>query len=135
MDLLRSPAVAVTGDSARWHAPGLSRVRRAISISLCVLALYGSASLFTLLTRSPFQVAVERACALGGWEAAQVQFDRGHYGYRFLYSVAWADLLVDTPEGRRPVRIRLRNDPFSGWKVQSLNGQPVDPGVRLTSTF
>jgi len=133
MDLLRSPAVAV--DSARWHASGPRRVRRAISTSLCILALYGSASLFSLLTRSPFQVAVERARTLGGWDADQVHFEQGHYGYRFLYSVAWADLEVDTPEGRRPVRIRMRNDPFSGWRVQSLNGQPVDPGVRLTSTF
>lgn len=134
-DLLSSPAIVVTVDSERWHAPGPRRVYRALSTALVVLALYGSASLFTLLRRPPFQVAVDRACALGGWDADQVQLAQGHYGYRFLYSVAWADLLVDTPEGRRPVRIRLRNDPFSGWRVESLNGRRVDPGVRLTSTF
>lgn len=132
-DLLRSPAVAV--DAARWQAPGARRLRRLVTLALAVLALYGSASLFTLLTRSPFDVAVERACALGGWEGDQVHFERGEYGYRFLYSVAWAELQVDTPKGRRPVIIRMRNDPITGWTVRSLSGRSVDPGVRLTSTF
>lgn len=110
------------------------RTRRLVAYVLVALALYGTVSLFTMLQRSPFAVAVERACALGGWEPAQVHFDDGQYAYRFLYSVARAELLVDTPEGRRPVVIRLRNDPFSGWTVRSLTGEPVDPGVRLSST-
>lgn len=132
--LLRSAALVVVTDEARWEAPGPRRSRRLLGLVFTALALYGGASLFTLLQRSPFEVAVEQASALGGWDAAQVHFEGGHYGYRFLYSVVWADLLVDTPEGRRPVRIRLRNAPLSGWTVESLAGRPVDPGVRLTST-
>lgn len=109
------------------------QTRRLLGYVLVVLGLYGTVSLFTMLQRSPFQVAVDRACALGGWEPAQVHFDGGHYAYRFLYSVTRAELLVDTPEGRRPVVIRLRNDPFSGWQVLSLAGDRVDPSVHLTS--
>lgn len=45
------------------------RTRRLIAFVLAALALYGTVSLFTMLQRSPFQVAVDRACALGGWEA------------------------------------------------------------------
>lgn len=133
-ELLRSSALVIEADSARWESSGTRRVRRMVGIALAVLALYGSASLFTLLARSPFQVAVDQACALGGWESDQVHFSEGDYDYRFLYSVASATLLVDTPEGRRPVTIRLRNDPITGWTVRSLAGSPVDPGVRLTST-
>lgn len=131
-ELLKSSALVVEADAARWEEPGARRLRRLVGIALVVLAFYGSASLFTLLARSPFQVAVDQACELGGWKADQVHFSEGHYAYRFLYSVVSATLLVDTQEGRRPVTIRLQNDPLRGWTVRSLAGAPVDPGVRLT---
>lgn len=110
------------------------RTRRFVGVVLAGLALYGTASVFTLYQRAPFEVAVDRACDLAGWDSAQVHVASGDLRYRFLYSVASVELLVDTPEGRRPVLIRLRNDPFSGWQVESLAGRPVDPGVRLSST-
>lgn len=131
---LRPSGIFIEVDAARWNAPGARRARRATAIVLVGLALYGSVTLVSMLHRSPFQVAVERACALGGWSPEQVHFSQGHYAYRYLYSVVTAELLVDTPEGRRPVSIRLRNDPFTGWTVEALAGARVDPGVRLTSS-
>ena len=87
-----------------------------------------------MLFRSPpFQVAVEKACQVGGWHADQVHLDQGHYVYRFVDSIVRARLRVDTDEGRRTVLIRLHNSPFSGWTVLSLGGGPLDPGVRLSS--
>lgn len=121
---------------SRSRAPGgAGWPGRVLAVAATLLVVYGGLSLFTLTARSPLEVAVEQACALGGWEADQVHLSQGDYHYRFFFSEVRAELLVDTPEGRRPVEIRLRNDPISGWSVRSLTGEPVDPGVRLTSTL
>ncbi len=132
-DLLRSSTVVVATDSGPWDAPWRRRLRGAVGIALALLVVYGGASLFTLMARPPFQVAVEKACEVGGWHADQVHFAHGHYLYRFVDSVVRAELMVDTEEGRRTIHIRLRNAPFSGWSVLSLGGGPLDPGVRLSS--
>ncbi|MFP3940552.1 MAG: hypothetical protein ACOC7L_02375 [Acidobacteriota bacterium] len=125
-----------SGVLSRSDGPGgTGWAGRAVGVAATLLVAYGSLSLFTLTARSPLDVAVEQACALGGWEEGQVHLNDGEYDYRFFFSDVRAELLVDTPEGRRAVEIRLRNDPISGWTVRSLTGDPVDPGVRLTSTF
>ena len=125
-----------SGVLSRSDGPGAAGwAGRAVGVAATLLVAYGSLSLFTLTARSPLDVAVEQACALGGWETDQVHLDHGEYDYRFFFSEVRAELLVDTPEGRRPVEIRLRNDPISGWTVRSLTGDPVDPGVRLTSAL
>lgn len=121
---------------SRGRTPGsVGWTGRALGVAATLLVAYGSLSLFTLTARSPFEVAVEEACALGGWQEDQVHLDQGDYAYRFFFSEVRATLQVDTPDGRRPVEIRLHNDPLSGWSVRSLTGDPVDPGVRLTSTL
>lgn len=132
-NLLRSPVITAEIDDRLWQAPWAKRLRGTVGLAAVLLVAYGGVSLAGLFQRNPFQVAIGEACALGGWETDQVQLDRGHYAYRLLYSDVWAELLVDTPEGRRPVRIELRNDPLSGWRVRALEGRAVDRSVRLTS--
>ncbi len=132
-DLWRSSAFATPSDSDRWEGPWRRRFRGLAGIAATLLVVYGGASLFTLMARPPFQVAVEKACELGGWPAEQVHLEQGHYLYRFVDSIVRAQLRVDTDEGRRTVRIRLRNAPLSGWSVLSLGGGPVDRGMRLSS--
>lgn len=132
-ELRRSSAFVAAGDSDPWEAPWRRRFRGLGGLAVALLVVYGGASLCTLMARPPFQVAVEKACELGGWDAGQVHLEQGHYLYRFIDSVVRAELVVDTGEGRRRVHIRLRNAPFSGWSVLSLGGGPLDRGVRLSS--
>lgn len=132
-NLLRSPVIAVDPDGQRREPERAGRLRRVAAVALTLLVGYGVASLFSLFRHNPFQVSVDRAVELGGWEADSVHFDRGRYDYRYLFSEVEAELLVDGPEGRRPVRIELRNDPFSGWTVRSFQGRPVEAAVQLTS--
>ncbi len=130
-DFRRLSAFAAA-DSEPWATPW-RRLRGLAGIAAALLVVYGGASLFTLLARPPFQVAIEKACELGGWHADQVHLEQGRYLYRFVDSVVRAKLQVDTEEGRRTVHIRLRNAPLSGWRVLSLGGGPLDRGLQLSS--
>ena len=133
-NLLRSPVIAVGAGGPGGDRSWARRLRSAAGLAVVLLVAYGGVSLFGLFRHNPFIVAVEAARTLGGWDEDQVHFERGHYGYRLFYSDVWAELWVDSAEGRRPVRIELRTSPFGGWRVRSLEGRAVDPGVRLTST-
>lgn len=132
-NFLRSPVIAVEIGGPGWDRSWARRFRSAAGLAVVLLVAYGGVSLFGLFRHNPFIVAVEAARTLGGWDEDQVHFARGHYGYRLFYSDVWAELSVDSAEGRRPVRIELRTSPFGGWRVKSLEGRAVDPGVRLTS--
>ena len=132
-NLLRSSILFVDRDGPHQEAGRAGRLRRAAAVALTLLVGYGVASRFSLFYQNPFRVSVDKAVELGGWEADCVHFHQGHYGYRYLFSEVEAELLVDGPEGRRPVRIELRNDPFTGWSVRSFQGRPVEAAVRLTS--
>lgn len=132
-NFLTTPVIRVEIDGRYAGSPWAGRLRRAVAVGLTLAVGYGVVSLFSLFRQNPFQVSVDRAVELGGWEPDRVHFDQGRYDYRYLYSDARADLLVDGPEGRRPVRIELRNDPFTGWTVRSFQGRPVEAGIRVTS--
>lgn len=132
-NLLSTPVIQVEIDDRFGESPWVRRLRRAVAVVLTLLVGYGVVSLFSLFRYNPFEVSVNRAVELGGWEPDCVHFDQGRYDYRYLYSTVSAELLVDGPEGRRPVRIELRNDPFSGWTVRSFQGRAVDAGVRVSS--
>lgn len=129
-DFLSTPVIRVEIDD-RYGGAWLS-LRRVLAVGLTLAVGYGVVSLFSLFHTNPFQVSVDKAVELGGWEADAVHFDEGRYDYRYLFSTVRARLLVDGPDGRRPVTIDLRNDPFSGWTVRSFQGRAVDPGVRVS---
>lgn len=132
-NFLTTPVIRVEIDDRYAGSAWAKRLRRAVAVGLTLAVGYGVVSLFSLFRQNPFQVSVDHAVELGGWEPDRVHFDHGRYDYRYLYSDVRADLLVDGPEGRRPVRIELRNAPFSGWTVRSFQGRAVGAGVRVSS--
>ena len=102
--------------------------------SICIgLAIYGVLSLGSLFVRSPFRAAVEEACELGSWQPEQVTFLRGSYGYRFLYSVAEAELRVQADGRTFPVRIEIRNLPLAGWSVRRFERVERPASLALVS--
>ncbi len=73
-----------------------------------------------LFRQNPFRVAKDAAARAGGWSADQVEFRRGSFAYRGLYSVAEALLFAMTNDGVQPVEIRLIHVPFRGWSVRQF---------------
>lgn len=106
------------------RASRFARLHPHLRTALGVVALYGALSLVSLFVQNPFTQATLQAAELGGWEADQVSLRSGYYGYRFFYSLAEADLRVETEAGEQTVRIRMHNYPLIGWQVSLFDRGP-----------
>lgn len=95
--------------------------RRVAFVVCCALCAWSLLAVAGLLRENPFRVATDAAVEIGGWSSDQVRFDRGSYGYRFLYSVSAADLAVTTPSGDFCAHVELVHVPFLGWSVRRFD--------------
>ena len=120
----------------------MTKLRRAHWIAIGVV-LYLALGIGSMLVRSPFAVAVEEACEMGDWRSDQVTFLSGSYGFRLFYSVADAQLRVQTEQGAVPVRIELRsqsryelheNNSYGKGLVNTLVTDTIGTGPRLQVT-
>jgi hypothetical protein len=104
---------AASGESGtpkpHWATP------RRVAIAF---AVYAVLILISMVATSPFRSGVEAVAATGGWDADQITFRGGSYGFRVLYAVAEVDVLVDTPTGQVPVHLEMTKFTPFGWSVR-----------------
>ena len=80
-------------DTWRRFAP----LGRSLAVALGIWFLLAAIGLFR---QNPLRVAKDAATRSGGWSAEQVEFQRGSFAFRGLYSVAEARLFATTAASR-----------------------------------